>query len=126
MPALEVLDGAIPLTIRRANGTEDSLTIDVMQVRLALEPVEAKHGCGKEGWRATPEFLTDLAQACESVMHMACTPSVAFAIWQATTRYWSDNQKKMLGQPTSPAAITSTRSSSRRGKGRRSTPTSRA
>lgn len=107
-PLSVIDDGSLTVKVRRADGTEQTHTLDVMQARLAAQLVEKKHGADQPEWTASAEFLADLAQAFEGIGLPGCTPTVAYQVWHRTAELWTDLKKNMLGPPTSQPGTEST------------------
>lgn len=74
---------------------ERVVTIDLLTTKMAMEPVEEKHGAGKKDWRGTPAFLADLAAAIEGVGVTPCTPTAAYQIWCYVSEGWAELKKDM-------------------------------
>lgn len=90
----EISDGTI--TVKLGGKAID---VDLLVTKLAIEPVEEKYKVSSKEWKATPDFLRDLAAAVESVGISPCTPTAAYQVWEFVTRGWADLKKSMDATP---------------------------
>lgn len=79
MAAIQLDDGLLQFGL--PNGT--SVSMDAFTAKLKIEPIEEKHGRFKEGFATTQPFLDDLCQAFVQMGVDPCTPSMAWAMWEA-------------------------------------------
>lgn len=83
-------DGTLTVTVRSGETTRD-LTLDLMSLKLAAEPIETKHNV-QEGWTPTPAFLADLCAAYKPLVE-GCTPTLAYSVWQLMLNEWIELKK---------------------------------
>lgn len=88
-------DGTLAFPIVGGEHDGDTLTLDVMHVRLACEIVERKHDVYAKGYTCTLEFFGDLAEAIKSCGATYCTPTMAYQIWTAVIAEWEKLKKNM-------------------------------
>lgn len=106
-PVLPTLDdGRLQFVVRRRDGSanDDAVyALDLLLVKLACEQLEAKHQLPtlENGQlQPTPEFLIDLAERLDGLGLAACTPTLAWQVWQAASHELGSLKKNMNGTPS--------------------------
>lgn len=85
-------DGTLAISVRSGDSTRE-LTLDLLTLKLAAEPVESKHNI-EAGWTPTPAFLADLCGAYAPHIE-GCTPTLAYHVWQLMLNEWIELKKNM-------------------------------
>ena len=98
-------DGSLAFRVRRGDGSEALITIDLLILKLCCEQCVDKHqlqvvdGC----LPPTPEFLVDLAGRLQKFGIDGCTPSLAWPLWLAGIAQMEVLKKNMNETPTLPS-----------------------
>lgn len=110
---LSLSDGNLTFTIRKADGTENQVSIDLLILRLTCEQCEDQHKLTTKDGRIVPttEFLVDLAGRLNPHIP-GCTPSLAWQLWNCSIEQMDNLKKNMNGTPKSPTGLESTPSGS--------------
>ena len=97
-PALAEIIDQDALRIRVNGGEHDgeTLSLDVVTTKLAMEAVERKHKTTDPGWLVTAEFLTDLGAAMAKHLGWEkCSGSFAYQLWIKVSEAWVDLKKNI-------------------------------
>jgi hypothetical protein len=83
MGKIEVRDDSIEVLIKRQSEPPNSVAVDLLELRMLVEELEAKHPMKREKGMvyATREFLRDLATQLKEIGVEGATPSMAFQLW---------------------------------------------
>ncbi len=75
------------------------MSLDLITAKLAIEPIEDKYGRFKDGFTTSAPFLTELAAAFVGMGIDPCTPTMAFAVWEAICNRLEDVKKNTNAAP---------------------------
>lgn len=78
----------------------ESVSLDVITAKLAIEPIETKHGRFKEGFATDEPFLDEMSEKFEGMGIKPCTRTMAYAVWEAICNRL-DEVKKNMSKPQS-------------------------
>ena len=83
MGKIEVREDSIEVLIKRQSEPSTSVSVDLLELRMLVEELEAKHPMRREKGMvyATREFLRDLATQLNEIGVEGATPSMAFQLW---------------------------------------------
>lgn len=85
-------DGTLAFRINDGPHAGETITLDILAARVAIQAVELKHNVTGE-FVMTPEFLADLVAAVKSVGVEYCSPTLAAQIWHRVTDAWIELKK---------------------------------
>lgn len=92
-PAIPTIgDGTVSVKVKGGAHDGETLSLDLINLILAIEPVEAAHKVAA-GFKANPKFTTDLATAFRSAGVPGCTPTMAYDLWCFARNAWYELKK---------------------------------
>ena len=103
-------DGSLAFRVKRADGSEQALSIDLLILKLTCQQCEEDHDLQVVNGRInpTPRFLKDLAERLGEFGVTNCTPSLAWQLWLASIEQMEQLKKTTSTTPTLPSGTVST------------------
>jgi hypothetical protein len=88
-------DGTITVSVKGGVLNGKTLEFDAMVVKLASEPLEAKHKMRAKGGKlfATAEFAVEFDKKLKELGYES-TPTIAIRVWSRAHEYFAEVQKK--------------------------------
>lgn len=109
-PTTLLSDGSLEFRVRRKNGEEQTISIDLLVLKLICEECEDQHQLRASNGTTKPTaaFLQDLAKRLCGAGVDNCSPSLAWQLWFAGIEQMNDLKKSMSETPNSPSGSEST------------------
>lgn len=68
---------------------------DLIELKIALDEIEEKHGIADREYRPTGKFLRDVATYLNALGAERCTPTEAYQVWSAAIEKMLELKKNM-------------------------------
>lgn len=103
-------DGSLEFRVRHRNGDEQTISIDLLVLKLLCEECEEQHHLQviNGTTKPTPAFLMDLAGRLHNSGVLNCTPSLAWQLWFASIEQMNALKKNTSETPSLPSGSAST------------------